>query len=773
MECFCVSLFPRLSKSGRFEVLSEKSVCHSLDEMAHQRSRCSHEENRYKVCATCGQKIVVGRKKLKDFHVSSKISGLIKKHVNDNFCLTSPQYPASTCTTCSLTLYEWEKDIKKRPALTMPNYEDITLPRKTTALDKVECLCYICMTARSLAHRKSITGRGHTRKPIKRLEPHDGIHGLLPKTMEDLKINSGSVLIPTKKAQMKKNALKICKDCFQELAKGKRHPCVSRKKNVPTDNVVQILNKLTEKKKLQVVSSILDQKIDEKLTAGEFNSAQGVKLCLNTGGSKKTICVNPEKEKKVLFPLDSFANFKTNTGSSYNAMKKFITFVRHHSGKKSVPSFAIQNISKQGKILEEFYQAEVFDFDITGHNSVQEKRPCVWTDAEKMVEAVVTAREIIGNYTIKVMADGGQGFFKICFSVLPESDLELECSHHDYETETERNKANFAGSKGKCTSVNRIILLCLVPDIKENYNNLQFLFDLIKINNIAFRFVSDFKVLLLVNGQQTATSSFPCPYCYVSLHQLRNPDTHDDKPLNLKTYGDLKKDYDKFCSLKNNMKKAKDCFSTVNPPIFQEDDSTYILEKCIVPELHILQGFVNHLFWDGLVPLLGRDTALLWPQKFNLVHKGYHGDVFEGNACRRLLKEADKLNSPEILVKVDELQLLPFVRAMKAMNKIVECSFSTQKVGPELGKNVEELNSVFKATGLTKTLKIHVTLEHLLQCIQFVNGNGLGMWSEQAGESIHREFMKFWDKYKINALNSPQYLSRLKTAVVEFSSSHL
>ena len=30
-----------------------------------------------------------------------------------------------------------------------------------------------------------------------------------------------------------------------------------------------------------------------------------------------------------------------------------------------------------------------------------------------------------------------------------------------------------------------------------------------------------------------------------------------------------------------------------------EDDDMYVIQKCVPPELHLLQGFVNHLFWDG------------------------------------------------------------------------------------------------------------------------------------------------------------------------------
>ena len=143
------------------------------------------------------------------------------------------------------------------------------------------------------------------------------------------------------------------------------------------------------------------------------------------------------------------------------------------------------------------------------------------------------------------------------------------------------------------------------------------------MNKIPFKFVSDYKVILIVNGKQTATSAFPSPYCYISLRALRgNKDDQDDNSdqeldqdnedlqtkeecRKLLTYGDLRKDYQHFYNNGQIKKNANKSRSTINPPLFDEADNVFVIEKCVPPELHILQGFVNHLFWDGLVPLLG------------------------------------------------------------------------------------------------------------------------------------------------------------------------
>ena len=158
------------------------------------------------------------------------------------------------------------------------------------------------------------------------------------------------------------------------------------------------------------------------------------------------------------------------------------------------------------------------------------------------------------------MADGGQGFFKICFSILPEnySESELDSSSDDNDVTKKRRKLYSEGGsishEAKPTSVKKVILLCIVPKIKESYENIKRLFDLTQINNIPFKFASDFKLILIVNGQQTASSTYPCPFCFISLQVLRQNEggknsissNESENMGHLKTFGDLKKDFDKY-----------------------------------------------------------------------------------------------------------------------------------------------------------------------------------------------------------------------------------
>ena len=62
---------------------------------------------------------------------------------------------------------------------------------------------------------------------------------------------------------------------------------------------------------------------------------------------------------------------------------------------------------------------------------------------------------------------------------------------------------------------------------------------------------------------------------------------------------------------------------------------------------------------------------------------------------------------------------------------------------------------------------------HLEDCLDALpNNKGLGFLSEQAGEAVHREFLKHWSKFKANLLTE-SYPERLRKAVVEFSSMRI
>ena len=97
-------------------------------------------------------------------------------------------------------------------------------------------------------------------------------------------------------------------------------------------------------------------------------------------------------------------------------MNRLAKFIRHSAGRKSVPSNYSSHISERTKLLENNYEISIFEID-TKNIKGKEKRPVIWTNAEKIVESVLEKRNFVDNYTIKVMADGGQAFFKFSIKI--------------------------------------------------------------------------------------------------------------------------------------------------------------------------------------------------------------------------------------------------------------------------------------------------------------------------------------------------------------------
>lgn len=510
-------------------------------------NRSSHEINREKVCAVCGGKIVFKNQNQNYYFITKKIDLQIKNLVDAQFSVRDPRFPKSICATCRITLSEHSRSIFSRPLPPVcTEFQRIILKKETRANNRMKCdNCFICKTGSSKCHVDVKKGRGNKRFSS---------------------IQTGR---NQEEITKKPNVSTICNRCYGKIGKGIRHPCTQKKRviKVLENNVGKILTQLPENSKDRMVGGILKQKILNEKT--NCPTKKNVDVSLSTMGNKLNLTVHPKKEKEPYFPLEFFYNYQANTGASRNHMKTIGNLLRCGAGRKAVPKDLLRQTSEQGKTLNKIYKVEKFELEVEKEKKDKEivkdksfvpkaTRPVVYADATELLETIIRERGIVGNYLVKVMADSGQGFFKISMCVLPEDYLKSESEDFEEtidEAVSKRARYKDGGTsckKAQLTSVKRLILLCVVPKIKESYFNLSLLFDLTQLNKIPFKFVSDFKLLLTVNGQQTATASFPCPFCFTSLNDLKYKENVESS---LKTYGDLIKDYEKFCFLNKEKKK--------------------------------------------------------------------------------------------------------------------------------------------------------------------------------------------------------------------------
>ena len=115
---------------------------------------------------------------------------------------------------------------------------------------------------------------------------------------------------------------------------------------------------------------------------------------------------------------------------------------------------------------------------------------------------------------------------------------------------------------------------------------------------------------------------------------------------------------------KKNMQHFK---NVVKPCLIQEEDRTKLcLEVVPLPELHMLMGFVNHM---------AKFIISLWPEfeawvvSLGCIRRGYHGGTYEGNTCRTILLNCDRLQN------ILPINLIPLLDPMRKFNKIVHGTF--------------------------------------------------------------------------------------------------
>ena len=302
--------------------------------------------------------------------------------------------------------------------------------------------------------------------------------------------------------------------------------------------------------------------------------------------------MNPKVEKgNIFFSEEGLDCLQAELGNLSNAkMKKVATWLRNHAGRKSVAPFYREHMSAQSKKLGSIYKKDVLPFSNSKGDKVM--RPVVWADASELVEVVRDIRGYVGSVFIKAMADGGQKFLKICLTLLPEGYDPIADKVPTDEDTDHSSLQGTSGSKldstnrGRLTGVKRLLLLCTVPDVPETHSNMEILFDLTQLNSISYIFVADFKLFLTVLGLQTATASYPCPYCEITLKDMRNKsliekrhDTCDD--MTERTFGSLKTDIDLF---QKDYASKKSCapltHSYQNPSLILEDETIRIIDKC-------------------------------------------------------------------------------------------------------------------------------------------------------------------------------------------------
>lgn len=139
-----------------------------------------------------------------------------------------------------------------------------------------------------------------------------------------------------------------------------------------------------------------------------------------------------------------------------------------------------------------------------------------------LLDFIWIERQYTDDMHIKVGIDGGGGFVKICLSFNSQRFGDTD------------SKPKFLNDlKYSDAGMKKCIIIGIVPDTQDNYNNVQLLWDLLGLNNLPEKYLinttiaTDLKMANILSGFMTHASTHPCTWCdieknsYLDLGHLR------------------------------------------------------------------------------------------------------------------------------------------------------------------------------------------------------------------------------------------------------------
>ena len=129
------------------------------------------------------------------------------------------------------------------------------------------------------------------------------------------------------------------------------------------------------------------------------------------------------------------------------------------------------------------------------------------------------------------------------------------------------------------------------------------------------------------------------------------------------------------------------------------------------------------------------------------------------------------LKNLDVLEQLIPPEHIKYVDAFKAFNVVVESCFSYE-LAAGYAKSISDFETAWTSLGLSVTTKVHLVVEHLEEACDFY-GFGMALLNESAAESVHADFDRHYQGYKVKDINSPKYRERLLHAVKTYNSSHI
>ena len=668
-------------------------------------SKC-HEDCRKSVCFFCGGKAAAGP------------AGQLKPGQIDHIKTFFPEYdaqaqylPSGICTSCRINLKKITAKPDKVP------YDDLV--RELSSLPvalrsgKGQCFCSLCQKAKQQGRQPKKVYAAASNAPIAPPEPLEPPEPLPPP------------MPPTQAV--------VAAAAVASASSGSSEPTFQQLLSLPLP-------------------------LRERLSSATLKEKAGGKsgpILVKTGGRPLQVHVGPVQKETPPMPVHRLERFQAETRCSNNTLLKFGAINREHYGRKSVEPGLKQSLTDQPKQFAEYFSLVTLNFTVSG-GGIEPRQATICSNMTGVMSLILGKKKLtLEEVFCRVGVDGGgtdeQGNIcvKVVLSVIKWEPITSGSPATPHTPAAKKPAFDFdepSTSKYKDTGEKQAIIIAVVPKVSENYANIKTLFDQLDWSALGpnQRMSSDLKMGNMTNGQQHHRAAFPCNLCTWLRPGIKFFNDAQKAELvknqKIRTLGDQRKYASNFNAATGKQKDGKFHFSTVHPPLLQGPDSMPVMFKCPPPELHLMEGVVNHtctLMNAKLGGNLKIVTDLL--KTLKVYQKNF---TYQGGMCKEILNLTNELRIHLPGTVSDYITLLEKL-------KLVKDSCFGQVLAPDYKHHIAEFKKAFLATGDDMYPKAHIIIEHVIPFCEHEK-RALGIFSEQCSETAHKGFNFTYEKYKKN-----------------------
>ena len=334
-------------------------------------------------------------------------------------------------------------------------------------------------------------------------------------------------------------------------------------------------------------------------------------------------------------------------------------------------------------------------------------------------------------------------------------------------SESSASSSSASTSDFKESSANRTIVLACVAGIPESHENLKIIVDKLKINDFShpFKIVSDFKLINMMNGLQSGSSTYPCPY-----GKCKKPNKTSGwiKGEDRTVKGTTLDNENYKVNGKEIRNNCKFYFNVEKEPLVKPNSDEKIVDLYPPPPLHLIRlGALNKVYGE----LSEKIDLNEFEQSIGIIKSGYHSGVFEGNECAKILKNFDKL---ETIVMESDKELEPFLKVIW-FTKLLDEQVNKSEYEEEVHEVIEGFSDAYgiltEKFNVSVTNKVHVIVDHLSDYLSS-NKTTLRKTTDQTIECTHSkldQYLKERNYFRKN-LNGKAFGERLLKGILAWNS---